>query len=574
MSKKSIVDVTPEARRHSCAHLLAGAVLDIFPEAKFAIGPAIENGFYYDFELPRTLIPEDLPLIEKRMRHVTKQNIKFEKYDEPIDQALKFLHETKQNYKAELVSDLKKQGTETVSFYKSGNFVDLCKGPHVEHSGQIGAFKLTHIAGAYWRGDEKRPMLQRIYGIAFPTEEELKTYLQTIEEAKKRDHRELGKKLDLFSFHEAAPGATFWHPRGKFIFDAVVNFMRKENDKRNYTEVATPIVLSSDLWKKSGHYENFKENMYFTEFEKREFAVKPMNCPGGCLLFAERSPSYRELPIKMSEFGIVHRLELSGVLHGLLRVRQFTQDDAHVYCAPEQLEEQILEIVNYTLETYRSFGFTEIKLFLATRPEKSIGSDENWEKATTALENAVKKTKLDCGIKAGEGAFYGPKIEFNVKDALGRNWQLGTCQIDFNLPVRFGLQYVGSDGNKHEPAMIHRAIVGSIERFLGILIEHTAGALPTWLAPEQVRILPVSEHFFAYADQVLEELKNAGWRTTIDKNTESLGKKIRSAELMKIPYMLVVGEKETQEKTVTVRDYATKKQEVVELEKLAKQLLK
>jgi threonyl-tRNA synthetase len=547
-------DSNLETLRHSASHILAAAVLDMFPEAKLGTGPATADGFYYDFQLPRSLIPEDLPLLEKKMKHLIKQNQKFERSEEPIEQAREFFQKLGQNFKVEIIDELEKKGETVASFYKNGNFVDLCAGPHIDNTNKLKAFKLTKISGSYWRGDAERPAMQRIYGVAFDSAEELASWEKLLEEAKKRDHRELGKKLQLFSFHEESPGAAFWHPRGKFLYDAVVGYMRAQNEARGYEEVMTPIVLSSELWKRSGHYDNFKENMYFTQFEERELAVKPMNCPGGCLMFGERLPSYRELPIKAAEFGTVHRLELSGVLHGLLRVRQFTQDDAHVFCTPDQLQAEIEAIVEYTLAVYQHFGFNDFELFIATRPEKSLGSDEIWEKATSALEGALTARKMDFKVKAGEGAFYGPKIEFNVKDALGRNWQLGTCQVDFSMPARFELSYIGEDGEKHQPVMLHRAIVGSLERFIGVLIEHTGGALPAWLCAEQARFIPVAQEFIPVCEEMAAELKKAGIRAIVDASTDSLGKKVRNGEQMKIPYLLVVGEKEAQAKSVTVRE--------------------
>ncbi|MFH1375752.1 MAG: threonine--tRNA ligase [Patescibacteria group bacterium] len=568
---KAKAELDLESLKHSTSHVLAAAVLEMFPDAKLGIGPAIEDGFYYDFLLPRTLIPEDLPLIEKKMKHLIKQNLKFEQHEEAIDKAEESLKESGQNFKVELIAELKQMGETKASFYKCGEFVDLCKGPHVESTGKIKAFRLTKIAGSYWRGDSERPQLQRIYGVAFTDPKELQEWEERIKEAAKRDHRELGKKLDLFSFHPEAPGAAFWHPRGKFVYDQLINFMRAENAKRGYVEIKTPIVLSSELWKQSGHYNNFKEHMYFTEFEEREFAVKPMNCPGGCLLFAERVPSYRELPLKVAEFGIVHRMELSGVLHGLLRVREFVQDDAHVYCTPGQLEQEIEEIIKYTIDVYEKFGFKDYELMIATKPpQKAIGDDAVWDKATKALENAMQKLKLEWGVKEGEGAFYGPKIEFNVKDAIGRNWQLGTCQIDFNLPERFELNYTGPDGEKHRPVMIHRAIIGAVERFLGVYLEHTAGELPDWLAPEQARLIPVAAEFVKDCEKFAEELQKKGGRVGIDKSNESLSKKIRNGELMKIPYLLVVGEKEAKAKKVTIRERGKKEQETVALAAFAK----
>lgn len=571
MSKKETKAVDAETLKHSASHVLAAAVMDMFPDAKLGIGPAIEDGFYYDFLLPRTLIPEDLPLIEKKMKHLIKQNLKFEKYEEDIEEAEKFLKKSQQELKVELVAELKTEGEKKVSFYKTGNFVDLCRGPHIDSTSQIKALKLTRISGSYWRGDSERPQLQRIYGVAFDSKEKLAAWEEQMREAAKRDHRELGKKLDLFSFHPEAPGAAFWHPRGKFIYDKVLEYLRSENRQREYVEISTPVVLSSDLWKQSGHYENFKENMYFTEFENRDFAVKPMNCPGGCLLFSERVPSYREFPSRVADFGILHRLELSGVLHGLLRVREFRQDDAHVFCTPDQMEAEIIKVITYTLDVYKTFGFDDYELFIATKPEhKAIGDDATWQKATKALENAMKKLKLKWEVKEGEGAFYGPKIEFNVKDALKRNWQLGTCQIDFNLPERFDLNYTGEDGEKHRPVMIHRAIVGSLERFLGVLIEHTSGELPIWMLPEQARLIPVAEEFVKDCEKFAEELKAKNIRVGMDSSKDSLSKKIRNGEMLKIPYLLVVGEKEAKSGKLTVRERGKDEQKTVSVKDFVK----
>lgn len=558
--------------RHSASHILAAAVLEMFPEAKLGTGPATDDGFYYDFALPRPLVPEDLVLIEKKMKHLIKQNTAFERYEEPVAKARAFLEKIDQTFKIEIVDDLATRGETSVSFYKNGTFVDLCAGPHVDKTGAVKAVKLTKIGGSYWRGDATKPAMQRIYGVAFASDEELKLYEKRIEEAKKRDHRELGRKLDLFSFHEEAPGAVFWRPRGKFLYDAVIGAMRAENTKRGYVEISTPIVLSSELWHRSGHYDNFKENMYFTNFEEREFAVKPMNCPGGCLMFSERIPSYRELPLRNAEFGTVHRLELSGVLHGLLRVRQFTQDDAHIFCTPEQLTAEIEGVIDYTLSVYKLFGFTDFSLFIATRPAKSIGSDEVWEMATKALTDALAAHKLEYGVKEGEGAFYGPKIEFNVRDALGRNWQLGTCQVDFSMPNRFELEYIGADGEKHRPVMLHRAIVGSLERFIGVLLEHTAGELPLFLAAEEARLIPVAADFLPACEAFAHTLKAAGVRVTIDASNESLGKKVRNGEMQKIPYLLVVGEKEAAAKTATIRQRGVEAQRVVTAAEFVKEI--
>jgi len=539
-----------EEIRHSLSHLLAMAVLEKFPKVKLGIGPTIENGFYYDFALPAKALAEaELPNLEKRMRELIKENIKFERGEISKKEAEKIFKN--QPFKLELLKELKEKPV----IYNSGNFTDLCAGPHVQSTNEINPepFKLMKIAGAYWRGDEKNPMLTRIYGVAFNTKKELDGYLKLQEEAEKRDHRKIGKELDLFSFHEEGAGFPFWHPKGMIIYNELVNFISKENEKRGYGEVKTPPILRKNLWIISGHWEKFKENMYFTEIEGEEFAIKPMNCPGGLLIYKENLHSYRDLPLRYSEFGLVHRHELSGVLHGLFRVRSFTQDDAHVFCAAEQLNNEIIQMVDYALDVYKTFGFDKYEIFIATKPEKYIGDDNVWEKATDALEESLKSKKIKYGIKKGEGAFYGPKIEFNIKDAIGRNWQLGTIQVDFSMPARFDAFYIAQDGKKQNPVMVHRAILGSLERFIGILIEHYAGALPVWLSPVQIKIIPVSEKFNDYGEKVLTGLKKNNIRTEIDNSNETLGKRIRTAELQKIPYILVVGEKEKKSGTVAVR---------------------
>ena len=539
--------------RHSAAHLLAAAVLELFPEAKLGTGPAIEGGFYYDFELPRTLQPEDLILLQKKMQQLIKQNLAFIESKVSIEVARKKLKKTQQRFKLELLADLQKAGLRTVSFYKVGAFEDLCAGPHVARTTRLAAFKLTKIAGSYWRGEAQNPRMQRIYGVAFEQRAELAKWEELQREARKRDHRRLGERLGLFTFHEAAPGSVFWSPRGKFVYEGLIQALRAENSTRGYQEIKTPTILSSQLWRKSGHYENFQENMYFTKFEGREFAVKPMNCPGCCLLLGERKLSYRELPLRLAEFGTVHRLELSGVLHGLLRVREFTQDDAHIFCLPEQLEAEIEGIIEYTLAVYRKFGFREFEIFLATRPAKALGSEALWRRATLALKRALKRQKIKYGVKEGEGAFYGPKIEFNVRDALRRNWQLGTCQIDFNLPERFDLSFVARQGQSARPVLIHRAIVGSLERFLAILIEHTAGELPLNLQPELARFIPVAVDFLPQVRKVFKEFRAYGQRVRLADSADSLGKKIRAGEMAKVPFLVVVGEKELNAGKLTVR---------------------
>lgn len=546
-----------EKIRHSLAHILAMAVLEKFPKAKLGIGPVIENGFYYDFGI-KDLKESDLPEIEKRMRELIKQNLEFEKKEIIATEAKKIF--AKQPYKLELIEELKKT-KEPISIYKIQNIkyplIDLCAGPHVKSSKEINpdAFKLTKLAGAYWRGSEKNPMLARIYGIAFGNKKELEDYLKILEEAEKRDHRKLGKELDFFSFHEEGLGFPFWHQKGMILYKELENFIRKENKKRGYGEVSTPPILKKDLWVLSGHWDKFREAMYFTEIDNEEFAVKPMNCPGGLLIFKEKIHSYRDLPVRSAEFGLVHRHELSGVLHGLFRVRSFTQDDAHVFCAPDQLNNEIVQMVEYALDIYKTFGFNDYEIFIATRPEKFIGDENVWDKATGALKSALQEKNLDYKIKEGEGAFYGPKIEFNIKDAISRNWQLGTIQVDFSMPERFGAFYIDKESKKQTPVMVHRAILGSMERFVGILIEHYSGALPVWLSPVQATIIPVSEKFNDYGEKVFNELKNAGIRAEINKSNETLGKRIRNAELQKIPYVLVVGEREKLNGSANIRHY-------------------
>ena len=555
--------------RHSLAHLLAMAVLEKFPEAKLGIGPIIENGFYYDFG-DISISPKDLPKLEKKIKDLIKKDIKFEKEEVDAKKAKDTF--TNQPYKIELINELKEKPT----IYKSGNFTDLCAGPHVKSTKEINpdAFKLTKIAGAYWRGSEKNPMLTRIYGLAFETKKELGEYLKILEEAEKRDHRKIGKELDLFSFHEEGPGFPFWHPKGTILYNQLEDYIRKENEKRGYNEIMTPIILNKKLWETSGHWEKFKEDMYFCEIDKQEFAIKPMNCPGGLLIYKEDMRSYKDLPMRFSEFGLVHRHELSGVLHGLFRVRSFIQDDAHSFCAPNQLNEEIIGMVDYAIDVYRKFGFDKYEIFIATRPEKYIGEEKVWERATDSLKNALNQKKINYKIKEGEGAFYGPKIEFNIEDAINRNWQLGTIQVDFSMPQRFEAFYIDDKGKKQTPVMIHRAILGSLERFIGILIEHYAGAFPFWLSPVQTQIIPVSEKFNDYGEKVLNELKENNIRAEIDKNNETLGKRIRNAEMQKIPYILVVGEKEKNDKTVTVRERNKEKQETAKLDEFIKKIKK
>lgn len=536
--------------RHSAAHVMAEAVKELFPAAKVTIGPSIENGFYYDFDYERPFTPDDLEAIEQKMAASIAANKPFVRTEMSAAEAKKMFLGKGETYKIEIIDDL---GEDTISLYTHGDFTDLCRGPHLPHTGFIRAFKLTSVAGAYWRGDENKPMLQRVYGTAFATPKDLKKYLFLLEEAKKRDHRKLGTQLDLFSFcDEAAPGMPIWHPKGALVRTILEDFERKEHLKRGYDLVQGPIILRRELWEKSGHYDNYRENMYFTEIDGQAYGVKPMNCLSHMLIYKSQIRSYRDLPVRYFELGNVHRHEKSGVLHGLLRVREFTQDDAHILCRPDQLQDEIKSIITFVQDVMGLFGF-EYSMEISTRPEKSIGSDEDWDRATRALQDALDSSKLEYDINAGDGAFYGPKIDVKVKDALGREWQCATIQCDFTLPERFDLAYIGEDGNRHRPVMLHRVILGAVERFLGILIEHYAGAFPTWLAPVQATILTVTEVHNEYAKKVLSTLKGAGLRVEADLRNEKLGYKVREAQMTKIPYMLVVGEKEIEQRCVSVR---------------------
>jgi threonyl-tRNA synthetase len=545
---------SPEGRdifRHSSSHIMAQAVLRLFPGAQLAIGPAIEDGFYYDIDFPKPISPEDLPRIEEEMEKIVKENLIFNRQELSRDDAIRLFQEQGNNYKVELIRELPEG--EKISLYKQGEFLDLCRGPHIPGTQYLKAFKLTGIAGAYWRGDERREMLTRIYGTSFTDKKELKKHLTLIEEAKKRDHRKLGKELDLFSFHHEGPGFPFFHPKGTILFQELIEFCRRELAKRGYMEIKTPIILNEELWHRSGHWDHYRENMYFTKIDERDFAVKPMNCPGGLLIYKSRIHSYREFPIKVAEFGLVHRHEKSGVLHGLFRVRNFTQDDAHVFCLPEQLEEEIQKLVELILDFYKVFGFEDILIEISTRPESSIGSDEMWEKATNALKHTLEKMKIDYKLNPGSGAFYGPKIDFHIRDCLKRTWQCATIQVDFSMPERFDLTYIGQDGMEHRPVMIHRAIFGSLERFLGILIEHFGGNFPLWLAPVQIALLPIGENHALWAKEVKRQLDEAGLRTEIDLAEEKINRKIRNAEMLKIPCMLIIGDREAETKTAALR---------------------
>jgi len=539
--------------RHTTAHLMAMAVQKLYPGTQVTIGPVIDNGFYYDFLFPAgvKVNEADFPKIEAEMQAIVKSDFPVARAVVTRDEAIKTFTEIKEHFKVEIIRDLP-QGVE-ISVYKMGGWFDLCVGPHVPSTGKLGAFKLTSVAGAYWRGDEKNAQLTRIYGTAWGDKAQLDAYLTRLEEAKKRDHRVLGKQLELFSFHKEAPAHPFFHRKGYALFNSLMRFMRRSNDAFGFNEVGTPLVMNVELWHKSGHYDNYRDNMYFTQVDENEAAVKPMNCPGHCLIYANDRHSYRELPLRLSEFGRVHRHERSGVTHGLMRVRSFTQDDAHVFCTPDQIGEEIHRILDQIDKAYKGLGFAEYKVELSTRPEKSIGSDAVWNVAEAALQNALEKRGQAYKLNPGDGAFYGPKIDFHLVDSIGRTWQCGTVQLDFSMPARFDLEYVGSDDKMHTPVMIHRAVLGSIERFLGIFIEHYAGHFPVWAAPVQARVGNVSEDQREYAEKVYAELKAAGVRVEIDARREKLGYKIREAQLLKTPYMLVVGDKEQQTGEVTAR---------------------
>ena len=536
--------------RHSTSHILAAAVKELFPKVKLGIGPAIADGFYYDFEKREPFTPEDLKRIGKRMAEIIRKDLPFKKKMLSRSQAQELLKKDKERFKLDLLKGLK--GKE-ISFYTTREFIDLCKGPHIKSTGEVKAFKLTSIAGAYWRGRETNPMLQRIYGTAFFTKEELDRHLWSIEEAKRRDHRKLGKSLDLFSFHdEAGAGLVIYHPKGATLRRIIEDFIEEEHKKRGYQSVITPHMYKIDLWKRSGHYDFYRELMYFFKIEKQEYAIKPMNCPGHVLIYKSKTRSYKDLPIRYFELGTVYRHERSGVMHGLMRARGFTQDDGHIFCTPNQLKKEIENTVSFALDILKTFGFG-YKLILSTRPEDCIGSKKNWEHATKALKEALKESKLEYEIALGEGAFYGPKIDIQISDALGRLWQCSTIQVDFNFPEKFDLSYTGRDGRKHRCVMIHRALLGSIERFLGVLIEHYGGAFPVWISPVQVKILSIADRHLKYALKVKERLDKENLRVDLDSRNEKIGKKIREAQIEKVPYMLIMGDKEVKNNTLSLR---------------------
>ncbi|MBS4913956.1 MAG: threonine--tRNA ligase [Veillonella sp.] len=539
-----------DALRHSASHVMAQAIKRLWPEAKLAIGPAIENGFYYDLDMEHVLVPEDLAKIEKEMQRIVKENLPIQKEVVSREDALKLFKEKHEDYKVELIEDLPADAE--ISLYRQGEFVDLCAGPHVSATGKIKAFKLQSIAGAYWRGDEKNKMLQRVYGTAFEKKEELDEYLHLLEEAARRDHRKLGKELGIFTIKEQGPGFPFFLPKGMALRNELEKFWREIHHDFDYEEVRTPIILNRQLWEQSGHWFHYRENMYTTQIDDEDYAIKPMNCPGSILVYQNEMHSYRDLPIRMAELGLVHRHELSGALHGLFRVRSFTQDDAHVFMLPSQIKEELIKVIELFDRTYSQFGLS-YRVELSTKPDNAMGDDAIWESATEALREAIEEKGIPYQINEGDGAFYGPKLDFHIRDSIGRTWQCGTIQLDMNLPERFHMEYIGEDGQKHQPIMIHRACFGSLERFIGILIEHYAGAFPTWLSPVQVKILPISEKHVEYAEKLRKAFKDAYIRVELDDRNEKIGYKIRQAQMEKVPYMLVVGDKEEEDGTVAIR---------------------
>ena len=548
----------PEYRKtywHTCSHVLAQAMKRLHPEVKLAIGPAIENGFYYDFDTPRPFTPEDLTELEGEMRKICKEKVKLERFELPRAEALALMEEREEPYKVELINDLPEDAV--ISFYKQGEFTDLCAGPHLDSTGRIkgNAIKLTSATGAYWRGDSNRKMLQRIYGVAFPKKDELDEYLAKIEEAKKRDHRKLGRELGLFMLRDEGPGFPFFLPRGMVLRNTLIDYWRQVHKRYGYVEISTPMMLNRQLWERSGHWDHYKDNMYTTVMDGTDFAIKPMNCPGGMLVYSSQPHSYRDLPLRVGELGLVHRHELSGALHGLFRVRCFTQDDAHIFMTWDQMKDEIKNVVRLFDEVYSVFGLS-YQIEVSTMPEDHMGDEKDWDFATETLKAAVEELGKDYVINEGDGAFYGPKLDFHLADSLGRTWQCGTIQLDMQLPERFELEYVGEDGEKHRPVMIHRVVLGSIERFIGVITEHFAGAFPTWLSPVQVKVLPVTDRAAEYADQVASKLDNMGFRVDVDYRNEKIGKKIREAQMDKVPYMLVIGDRDMENGTVSPRHRA------------------
>ncbi len=545
--------------RHSASHVLAQAVQRLWPGTEYAIGPTIENGFYYDFRFAEPISDADFPRIEAEMAKIVAENLPVARAELPRAEALELFQNKDQPFKVELIEDLPDE--QTISIYTQGEFTDLCRGPHLPSTGRVGkgTFKLVSLAGAYWRGDEHNAQLTRIYGTAFAKKDELAAHLEALEMARQRDHRRIGRDLDLFSFHEEGPGFPFFHPKGLRLWNAMIDYWRDEHEKAGYEELRTPPILRRELWERSGHWDHYRDNMYFTEIDGAPYAIKPMNCPGGLLVYKSRRRSYRDLPLRWAELGQVHRHEMSGVLHGLFRVRYFTQDDAHIFCTPEQLEDEVRGVLRFMLHIYADFGFTDVRIELSTRPDGSIGTDEMWATAEDALRNVLDSEGTNYQLNPGDGAFYGPKIDFHIRDVMGRSWQCGTIQVDFAMPETLDITYTGADNEEHRPVMVHRAMLGSIERFMGILLEHYGGNLPTWLAPVQVLVLPVSDRHAGYAASVLEALRVAGLRADLDDRSESVGKRIRDGQLQKVPYLLVVGDREEDAKAVSVRERGDEK---------------
>lgn len=560
-----------EAFWHTSSHILAQAVKRLFPEAKLAIGPAIDNGFYYDFDVKDPFTPEDLERIEEEMAKIVKEDYKIERFEMPRQEAIEQMERAGEIYKVELIKDLPEDAV--ISFYKQDDFADLCAGPHILSTGKVKAIKLLSVAGAYWRGSEKNKMLQRIYGVSYPKKSQLDEYLERLEEAKKRDHRKLGKDLDLFSILEEGPGFPFFHPKGMVLRNELENYWRQEHVKAGYQEIKSPIMLNKDLWVRSGHWDHYKENMYLSKIDESDFAIKPMNCPGSMLLYKRRIYSYRDLPLRMGELGLVHRHELSGALHGLMRVRSFTQDDAHIFMLPDQIKDEIVGVIELVDSFYDVFGF-KYHVELSTKPEEAMGSDEDWDRAIGALKEALEHKGIDYTINEGDGAFYGPKIDFHLEDSIGRTWQCGTIQLDFQMPERFDLTYIGPDGEKHRPVMVHRVVFGSIERFIAILTEHYAGAFPAWLAPVQVKLLAITDRSNDYIRQIADLFKDSNIRAEIDLRNEKIGFKIREAQMEKVPYMLIIGDKEVETGTVSVRSRSKGSFGTMKLDEFKELLLK
>ena len=562
-----------EILRHSTSHLMAQAVKRLYPNVQVTIGPAIKDGFYYDFDTDKPFTDEDLPKIEAEMKKIIKENIPVVRKIMTKKDAIEYFKKNNEPYKVEIIEDI---DADTVSFYEQGDFIDLCRGPHVPSTGYLKSYKLMSVAGSYWRGDSNNKMLSRIYGTAFESKESLDNYLKKLKEAKERDHRKLGKELNLFSFHDEGPGFPFWHPRGMIIYKEVESYIRKENEKRGYVEIKTPAILNEELWHRSGHWDNYKENMYFTEIDETKFAIKPMNCPGGLIVYNSNIHSYRDLPLRVAELGFVHRHELSGALHGLFRVRAFTQDDAHIFCTEEQLADEIINTIDYYLSVYKDFGFKNFEIFVSTRPTKSIGTDEAWELATNSLINALDKLNIAYKINEGDGAFYGPKIDFNIKDVLDRNWQCGTLQVDFSLPMRFEISYEGKDGRKHTPVMLHRAILGSMERFIGILTEHYNGKFPLWLSPLQVAIVNVlnDKNQIERVKEIANAFKNENFRVEIDDGNDNLGSKIKKYRLQRTPYTVIIGAEELSSGKLSVRTRSSKELKDIDLIEFIEKLKK